>query len=235
MVQKQTSSTASKQETDQTIDPSNLSPEDMDNKTCTSAPQPVEFEVPNYPDDKIYDKIESEEHVRIEEKFCMAARIADQEHEKSIMAATSILAQAKADYDIAKNKYDNDQALLKTEINIAKEGLDLQYRQCIKNSLPKNCRPMKDKDGNYNLSEDKRAICVATFKQSEAKINKDFQDKIQKIELEKMNADRAMKKAQDEHDSALCIADSVKLVSLADAQVERRNELKQALEALCKR
>lgn len=203
---------------------SNMSVQDECKKKCPEPPCPIE--VPDDPSCTDYEKIPGDIKKAIDLKLELAKQSAVEAYEDAQTKAEDAKAQAKTSYDAAIRKYDDNVRRLSTRVKIKKEQLYLDYKKCIADIMPQKCPPPDD------LPCDKEAICVTQLKQVLAKEDVEFQKNIQKIEQEKSAAGWAWKKAQEDYDSELCIADAVKNEAYLAAELEWRKELSKALEAI---
>lgn len=203
---------------------SNMSVQDESKKECPKPPRP--FEPPSDPSRPGYDKIPEDIKEVIDLKLESTKKGANEAYKDAKTKAEDDKSQAKTVYDAATRKHCDAVRQLATKVEIAKKQLKLDYKKCLRDSVPQKCPSPVDPP------DDKKAICVTQLKQGLAKEDVEFQKEIQKINQEKSAACWAWKKAQEDYDSELCIAEAVKNEAYLSAELEWRKELSKALEEI---
>jgi hypothetical protein len=203
---------------------SNMSVQDESKKKCPEPPWPIE--VPSDPSCPDYVKIPEDIKEVIDLNLESTKKGADEAYEESLTKAEDTKDQAKTVYDASIRKHSSAMRLLATNVEIAKKQLKLEYKKCLRDAIPQKC-PSPD-----DPTCDKKAICVTQLKQNLAKEDVEFQKEIQKINQDKSAAGCAWKKAQEDYDSELCIAEAVKKEAYLSAELDWRKELSKALEEI---
>lgn len=159
-------------------------------------------------------------------KLEKAKNVADEAYQDALAKAEIAKAQAEIKFDAAERSGDLAKNKLGSKKEIAKKQFNLDLKIC-KDAIPKKC-PSDEPAG------DKVAICETLLKQNLAKLDIQLEKETQKIEQEKSAAEHAWKKAQEDYDTELRIAEFVKNEAYLAAELECRKELSKELDKIQK-
>lgn len=145
---------------------------------------------------------------------------------------------AKADNDAEKAKYSSDEALINLKSVNKKTEIYQNYRNKLRESLPKctalpSNKPVDIEDDERVPPEDK-AICVAEFKKAMADEELDYRNKLKTLKEKKKDADNKWAKAKLIYKSSICIAKAMEEQAKSAAEIDWRKKLAVAVKQLCK-
>ena len=179
---------------------------------------------PDY--DDMYADISDEKKDDICLKLEKAKNVADEAYQDALAKAEIAKAQAEIKFDAAERSGRLADSKLGSKKEITKKQFNLDFKKC-EDAIPKKCP-------SDEPAADKVAICETQLKQNLAKLDIQLEKETQKIEQEKSAAEYAWKKAQEDYDAELRIAEFVKDEAYLAAELECRKELSKELDKIQK-
>jgi hypothetical protein len=205
---------------------------------CPSSPSPEGYKLPEDPGKDYYNKIPSDKLEPIIAAKNKKYNDALEAKAQSLATADEVNQTAKGAYDVAQKKWNSAKNFLDLQIKNKKVQIREEYRQCLREAVPKNCNFPAGK--NVDIEEDdrippeKKAICIAQLKQKLANEEVKYLTDLQKINEQWFVAVDTWESAQKKYNSAVCMADSVEKQAKCAANVEFYNAISKALEDICK-
>jgi hypothetical protein len=211
-------------------------PEQPENINCHKSPCPDDFTKPPFPENAYYSHVPKDQLDKINGDRAKAESDAEIEKIEAYGQAFEHLQAAKAAYDAAARKKDQDLKLLDLRCKNKKTELLLNYKNGLMDQLPKGCvsankesDPIEDR-----VPKDKLAISVAGFYKALADEELNYSTKFKEIKDLGADAEHAFRKANIAYIGEVCLANATKKQKVAAAEIVRRTKLSEQLQLLCK-
>lgn len=191
---------------------------------------PKEFPQPKEPDDKYFEKLPKDKLQAISEKKEGLKITANETMQIALAAAEDEKQLAQSAYKFAQKKFETAKNLLVIQSKNRKKQYWRDYRQSLRDSLPKNQSITQLDDIEKHVFDDKKAIFIAKLNKDLASEELEYRKKYQQFYDELAAAENSWKLATNTYDAATCSAKAQEFIDLYDADVIWRQDLSDALE-----
>lgn len=234
--------------------------EDLEKKVCPEhsvtcpTPQPIpdvyqekqggkypDYTVPKLPDE--YDNndgytgnIPTAQKEQINSERMDALNTASEKSSKSENEAKTAFSMAEAEHKAAKNKFENDKKDIETASKNKKKILRQNYRNKLRESLPKNC-PADDQNNiekSAKIPVEDKAVCIADFKKALADEDLDYLNKLKTVKEQWQDAQCKYFKAKLTYENSVCAANFIEQQARAVADVEWTKKIAVEVKKACK-